>query len=156
MIPLLKFVMALLLCGVVAGCAGMRPGMEPPGLMLTSLQLTEVALLAQQYELGVRLQNPNREPLVVEGLRYQLDLNGERFARGASAAGITVPGYGEADLTLQLSVNTLQLAGRLMAWMENPPEAFEYRILGQIDLQGLVRGLPFESAGRVSLSAESR
>ena len=100
----------LLALALLAGCA-LNPGLETPKLSVVEVQLLGSDLFAQHVRLRLRVQNPNDRALAVRGLTYTVEVAGQQFASGESAASFVVPARGAAEFDTNVTTN---LAGTLM------------------------------------------
>ncbi|HKJ95433.1 MAG TPA: LEA type 2 family protein, partial [Gammaproteobacteria bacterium] len=99
-------------CGLMmmlaTGCTALRlQQADPPKVAMTSLQLTGLTIFEQDFDVGLRLTNPNDFPLPIAGMTYTIQLNGEKFADGASNQAVTVPAMGDAEVHLTVHANML-------------------------------------------------
>src|SRR3954471_7616553 len=78
---------------VLAGCAGLPTGMQPPSVTLSEFGVGNASLFEQQFNLKLRIQNPNREEFKVDGIAFELEVNGHPFAKGVGSQDVTVPGF---------------------------------------------------------------
>lgn len=139
---------ALLTTTLLAGCASMAD-LEPPEVRLVSLRPVTGTLMEQQFEVGLAVLNPNNREINVEGLDFELEVNGNRLARGASAEGITLPRLGETRTTVMVTTSTLSVLRQAMSL--GTEGAIDYRLLGRVHLGGLGGTLRFDEEGRLSL-----
>lgn len=143
----------LLLAALTAGCAGLerlRP--EPPYVTLAGLRMLDMSLFEQRFEVALRMRNPNGFELPIQGLRYQMELNGAAFAKGASGESVTLPAYGEEVLRLTVVSDLGSTLTQIRRWQQNPPDDLSYRLSGAVDVGTLAPSLPFDVAGNVALT----
>ena len=143
---------ALLLAALPAACA-LAPKLEPPKLSIADVQLRSADLLSQRLKLRLHVQNPNDRALPVRALEYTVEVDGEHFASGESAASFVVPPLGEAEFDTNVTTN---LAGVLLKLLAGGPRALErsvsYRLSGKVTLsEGLWRSIPFDERGTFRL-----
>ena len=143
---------ALLLVGILAGCAvlGTRP--EPPRVSLVAIEPLAMTLFEQRYRLSLRFQNPNDTPLEVEGMSYVVYLEDRRFATGVRAEPFTVPAFGEEVVRADVSSSVLRLFEQVRDWSAGPGSTLGWRLEGHLRLAGPGERLPFQHAGRLDLS----
>ena len=119
-------------------------GIEP--LKSEGLELRMLARL--------RVQNPNDRALEFNGVSFQLDVQGRRFATGVSDAAHSVPRYGEALVEVPVSIPVLRLAQQAIgaANSREGRSKLAYELSGHIagPAFGTVR---FKSAGELTLPA---
>jgi LEA14-like dessication related protein len=146
------FAAALLVAALLSACA-LAPKLETPRLSVAEVQIVSSDLWEQHLRVRLRVQNPNDRALAVKGLEYTLDVEGQPFASGVSAASFSVPALGEAEFDMNVTTN---LAGTLLRLLARGPDALgqsvSYRLAGKVSLsQGLLRSIPFEERGTFRL-----
>lgn len=130
---------------MLAGCAGLRD-LEPPEVVVTAIRPVDATLLEQRFDVDLRIYNPNNRDLSVEGVDFELDLNGKRLARGAGATDLDLPRLGEAETTVRVSSSFLGLARQLMSAGET--DTLTYRMKGRIHLSP-GGSVPFDKSGEL-------
>jgi LEA14-like dessication related protein len=141
----------LILAVVLAACA-LAPKLEPPKLSIVSVQIVSGDLFTQQLKIRVHVENPNDRTLPVKGIEYNIEVEGEQFASGESAASFMVPALGAAEFDMNVTTN---LAGALLKVLARGPNAGQevsYRLSGKVSLsEGLFRSIPFKEQGTFKL-----
>lgn len=141
---------AALLCGLALGLGGCASLSEPPRVNLVNIRPTAISLLEQRYLITLRIQNPNRAPLAIEGLDYRIRINGKSFADGVSSQHVTIDGYSEKILDLGVRSTLLQVFDQLKALAENRGH-IGYSIEGHLRLRDYSFEVPFKHQGDVDL-----
>ncbi|MBI5463298.1 MAG: LEA type 2 family protein [Gammaproteobacteria bacterium] len=139
-----------------AGCTALLHKPEPPRVMLSAIQLHEMTLFEQRYQLQLRVQNPNDFDLPIDGLRCTLYLNEREFAQGVGAAGVTVPRFGEALLAVDVVSNLQRVFEQLSGEQSRGAgrgsvKPVSYRLTGTLAVAGYPTALPFEYKGEFDL-----
>ncbi len=142
----------LLTLALLSACA-LAPRFETPKLSVVNVQLLSSDFLAQRVRVRLRVQNPNDRALAVRGLTYTIEVAGQTFASGQSAASFVVPALGEAEFDSNVTTN---LAGTLMTLLSRGPDSLsqkiDYRLSGKLSLSsGLLRSIAFDERGSFSL-----
>lgn len=136
---------------LASGCV-LAPKFTPPTLTVADVRLEGGDLLAQHLKVRVHVQNPNDRRLPVKGIEYTLEVDGQPFATGDSAASFVVPALGEAEFDMNVTTN---VAGTLMRLMARGPDAranVPYRLAGKVSLsEGWLQSIPFEQHGTFRL-----
>ena len=134
----------------LAGCATLSSlsGTASPEVSLVNIRPVQMGLLEQALELDLRFVNPNDGAIEVDGLRYDLAVDGGRLGSGVSDAKFTLPRLGEAMVPVRLYVQTTDLINRIGALGSR--ERLTYRLTGQLfTASGLAGRLPFSRDGTV-------
>jgi LEA14-like dessication related protein len=132
----------------LAACSGAEP--VAPEVRVVDLRLLESSVFEQRFEIDLRIGNPNDFDLPLDGLTFDLEVNGEDFARGFSNERVTVPRLGEERLSVVASTTLLELVRQMQLLAERGD--LSYRISGLAYFDSLVRrSAPYESEGTFSL-----
>lgn len=133
----------------LAGCAHLPSSVEPLQVSVADVSVLDIGLIEQRIGLKVRLQNPNRTDVSVDGMRYDLDLNGQPFAHGVARPQALVPAYGEVVIEVE-AVSNLASILRQLAELQKT-QKLDYRLRGEIDSGKWQGALPFDREGTISL-----
>lgn len=147
----------LVMLAFLFGCAGQlneRP--EAPNVSLSNINIIEFGLLEQRYGLRLRIQNPNSFALPLAGMNYQLYINGEPFAHGVSNDRVTIPGFGENVVNVDVVSNLNQLSKQLVELGSSSRQALQYRLEGKVKLDNFVSSIPFNYEGEVKFDLEPK
>jgi LEA14-like dessication related protein len=134
---------ALIVLILLGSCASYRP----VDAFVIGLAPAESGALEQRVRIDLRLQNPNDRPLVVHGMRVDLDLNGQRLARGVSNAHFTVPALGEATTSITTSTSLFDLARQ--ATVLSGRTTMDYALSGVLFVDGVPGSVNFHQKGRI-------
>jgi LEA14-like dessication related protein len=139
---------ALPAVGLLPACA-LAPKLEAPKLSIVDVQVVSAELWMQHLKVRLHVHNPNDRELPVKGLEYTIQIAGEQFASGESAASFVVPPLGDAEFATNVTTN---LAGAVMKLLARGPnavsEGIPYRLSGKVWLSsGLWRSIPFDKGG---------
>jgi LEA14-like dessication related protein len=143
---------AVVLLLATAGCASLA-SLEAPEVRVTSLQMLESApgSLEQRFAVGLRLTNPNNRAIDVDGLDFELELNGNRLARGVSDNAFELPRLGEAETLVVVTTSLFDVLRQALDLAGRSDAAMDYRVRGRLHLgSGFVRSIPFDHEGRIS------
>lgn len=134
----------LIVCLWLAACSTL--GLQKPQVSLVDIRPAASTLLEQNFDLVLRLQNPNRLPLSASGLSFELSVAGEHLANGVSNQAISVPALGESEIKVRVHTSLgswLKQLGRVL----QGDGKLEYQLQGRLEgLQGIA-DLPFSSSG---------
>lgn len=142
-----------ILAATLLGACALAPKFTTPELSVAEVHVVSGDLWEQHLRVRVHVENPNDRALPVSGLVYTIEVEGQRFASGESAASFTVPARGTAEFDMNVTTN---LAGTLMKLLARGPDAagsrVQYRLVGKVSLsEGLLRSLPFDERGAFNL-----
>lgn len=140
-----------LLVGLVlalAACSGLPFNAKPPKVSVADVEIKSLGLLEQKFDVGLRVANPNDFDLKIEGLDFDLEVNGRPFATGLARVTTLIPAASSAVLRVDAIMPSKNLIRQLKTL---PPETLKdgvpYRIKGRVKIDRLSDWLPFDHAG---------
>jgi len=134
----MKRIVWIPILALVVGCAGLRSeDVIAPDVQLVNIILQDATLFEQQVRVDLRIINPNDFDLPIDGLTFDLRVNGDRIARGSSPDGADVPRLGDAVIQVITRTSSIAMVRQLL----NPPKdgVYEYEIKGDVFLKGFGR-----------------
>jgi LEA14-like dessication related protein len=147
-----SIVAALLLAGLMSGCAGLGKPIESPRISLSNIQVQESKGLETAFLVHLRVTNPNDMELDIKGLDCDLEINGKPFAYGISNTQVTVPAFGSETIPVTVYSSVLDIIKGLFGLQQR--EDLSYQIKGRVRMAGgglMPSTLPFDSQGTVSI-----
>lgn len=140
----------------LSGCAGLTYHADPLNVTLTNIQLLDAQLLEQEYLLTLRVQNTNDSPLVINGLSYTLDINGNEFAKGVNNQQNHILPFSEKLIQVSLISSTFNAIKQLKILNNKSKPSFSYRLKGKVSLGARYVPTPlipltFEASGAINL-----
>ncbi|MES9992019.1 MAG: LEA type 2 family protein [Candidatus Thiodiazotropha sp.] len=145
------FIGLLILLQILSGCASLQMQQERVRVTIADLQPMESTLMEQRYRVKIRLQNRSKEELTIDGMSFDLDLNGKRFASGVSNQKASVPGFSESLLEVELSSTVFGLIKQFSALQNRKDGSFDYQISGSLSSPESMLALPFSEKGEINL-----
>jgi LEA14-like dessication related protein len=125
------------------------PKLQPPRLSVVAVDLQKASLWQQKLRMRVHVKNPNDRTLPIRGISYRLEVNGQEFAHGESAASFVVPALGEAEFDMNTTAN---MTGTLITLLGRGTDSLDYRLVGKVSLsEWLLRSIPFDEHGTFKL-----
>lgn len=139
----------------LGACAALGTNLQTPKLSLVGVQLHDATFFEQRLLVRLRVRNPNDLVLPVKGLTVNFELDGVDFAEGVSARAFDVPALGEAEFDMLVTANAatalLEIFGKDR---RKSSKELDYRISGKLSTSlGLLRSVPFDERGKVSLDS---
>ena len=138
---------------LLSGCASMGPVVAVPEVRLRSVELTELGFYGQTFLLGFDVHNPNPFPLPVRNVRYELRLDGKRFAGGETRTGFIVGADSDAEFAISVELDLRHSASGFNTLIESGFErAVKYELKGSLRLDlPAAQSVSFAEAGTVRL-----
>jgi LEA14-like dessication related protein len=143
----LQRLLVSLLALVLAACSGLPVNAVAPKLSVADVRLRHFDLVEQRFDVRLKVENPNAFELTIEALEFELDVNGQPFAKGVSQAVTHVP----ASAATIVRIDAFTRSDDLMRQIEMLPgvlkDGVPYRIRGRVKTDKSSRWLPFDHAG---------
>jgi LEA14-like dessication related protein len=138
---------------LLAACA-LMPGRDPLQVNVADVESLPGEGFEFRMLVKLRVQNPNDAPVEYDGVYLKLDVLDKTFASGVSDERGVVPRFGEALITVPVTVSTLNLVRQTLGMMIDGkrPEKLSYRLEGKLNgpMFGSTR---FHSQGELPLDA---
>jgi LEA14-like dessication related protein len=146
--PLLGRAAVVVGCFVVASCAGVPLGADPPEVELVNLTLVDSAAEKQRFALTFLITNPNAEPIPVAEIHYSVRLAGQGYLNGRSPTAVTLLGASSQTVRIDLETDGVVSPSRLLSFVQGPDDALPYELSGDLVIGGQPpRTLPFAFTG---------
>lgn len=149
-----RLLVTLALPLVAAGCAGL-PGQEPLKVHVVGLDSLPGEGFELRFALKLRVQNPNGVAFDYDGIALDLDVNGRNLASGVSAERGTIGRFGEAVITVPVSVSAVAAVRQMFGFIDGRSKSsvrgeLPYALRGRLG-SGLLGSLPFAAEGTLKL-----
>ncbi len=132
----------------LAACSAGDP--VSPQVSMVDLRLLESGVFEQRFQIDLRIGNPNDFDLPLDGLTFDLEVNGEDFARGFSNERVTVPRLGEETVSVIATTTLIDLVQQMQLLARRGD--LSYRLHGTAYLNSFARRTaPYESEGTFRL-----
>lgn len=136
---------------LLPACTGMRPGFETPTVTITSFRPVPSTGVVPQFEIGLRVVNPNREALKIAGVSYTVTLEGQELIKGVDNRLPVIEGYGTGDVTLTAAPNLLAGIRLITDLMSGPRDTFDYALEAKLDVGTFVPPIRVRDEGEIAL-----
>ncbi len=121
---------------VLVACASL-PDEDPLQVMVAGIEPLPGEGLELRLLVKLRVQNPNDAAIEYDGTYVELDVQGRTFATGVSDAAGTVPRFGEAVITVPVTVSMLRMVRQVMVVLDGKPvETIRYEMRGKLSSGG--------------------
>lgn len=134
----------------VSACATLTD-FDPPRVTMDSLRVLPTEGSVPRFEIKLRVSNPNTAALDIAGVSYSLELLGRELLHGVTRDVRKIEGYSEDVITLEASVQMLQVLRLLANFGTQLDQPLEYRFLAKVDFNGLTPTQRVEETGEITL-----
>jgi LEA14-like dessication related protein len=139
----------LLVLALLGACAAM-PGRDPLRINVVDIDAIEGAGLELRLAVKLRLQNPNESAIEYDGASLELDVNGKTLATGVSDQKGSVPRFGEALLTVPVTISAFNAVRQAMVLADGKErDSLPYVLRGKL-AGGMFGSVRFTQEGALS------
>lgn len=143
--------LALSLSMLLQACAGFRPDYEMPTVTVKSFRALPSQGALPNFEIGLHVVNPNREPLKLLGVSYTVNLGGHELIKGVGNQLPVIEAYGEGGFTLTATPNLFAGIGLVTDLMRSSTESMDYRLEAKLDVGRFRPAIRISDSGKISL-----
>ena len=144
---LLRFASLLLAAVFATACTGIPFNAKAPKVSVAEVNVKRLGLLEQIFDVGLRVNNPNDFDIDIEGLEFQLEINGREFATGNAHTHTRIPAFSSAVVHVDTTTQSNKLLDQLKTFPEILKDGVPYRIHGRIKIDRLDDWWPFDRSG---------
>tara|TARA_B110000977_G_scaffold188488_1_gene256775 strand:- start:186 stop:668 length:483 start_codon:yes stop_codon:yes gene_type:complete len=131
-LPIRCFSAAIVL--FLSGCASLSPDFDEPTVEVISIKALPAKGFEQNFEIGLKLTNPNNFELPFNGISCELSVAGATLARGVTADIPTAGAYGEARFVVPVSTSVVGGFKVIKALMDNQGQGISYQLKAKLDI----------------------
>lgn len=146
---------AWLLCSaliVVSGCATLDSDYETPTVTINSFRSLPSTQGTPSFEIGLRVVNPNREALELQGIAYTISLEGRELITGVGKDLPVIEGYSEGTFTVTASASLYEGIRLLTDLMSSPRDTLRYEVSTKLDVGAFRPAIRVKDAGELMLA----
>lgn len=134
----------------MTGCASM-PHKDPLQVTVAGIEGLPGEGMEIRMLVRLRVQNPNEAPIEFSGVYVELEVQDKTFASGVSDERGSVPGFGEAVVSVPVNVSVLRMVRQVVGILDGQPvDQVRYRMSGKLN-GGIFNTHRFESSGEFEL-----
>lgn len=139
---------AVFFVSLVCGCASLFWMGEQPRIDIVNIVPKEMRLMEQSFLIEFRIQNPMDKALNITGLVFDLDINGQPFARGVSNQSLTVERLSTGTVQVETYTGLFSILRQLGELRKgNYTSGFTYRLKGSVYSGSPSVRIPFDETG---------
>jgi len=138
----------VILVVLISGCASLFWMGEKPHVDIVNVVPKEMRLLEQTFLLELRIQNPTETDLDISGLSFELEINGQPFARGVSNQSLKVERLSTKVIEVEAYTGLTSILRQLSEVKKGSyASGFKYRLKGSIHTGAPSFRIPFDETG---------
>jgi len=150
-----RFILLIAAPVFLAGCVGMGPGYETPSVTLSSFKTLPSDSGLPAFEIGLRVINPNIEPLELRGVAYTISLDGHELIKGVGNELPIIDGYGEGEFKLTAAANLFGGIRLITDLMRNERDTFTYEFEAKLDIGAFRPDIRISESDKISLGTNT-
>lgn len=124
---------------------------ETPSVSLASFNVLPGNELVPTFEIGLHVVNPNRSALKLQGLTYQVELEGHQILYGVANQLPVIEAYGQGDVVLQAQPDLFSTLKLFSSLLSRPREIFAYNFNATLDVGTFWPKIKVNKNGQISL-----
>ncbi|MGK0298589.1 MAG: LEA14-like dessication related protein [Gammaproteobacteria bacterium] len=136
---------------IIVGCAGMPSDFEEPALSVTNIALRNSTGLTPEFDIVLNITNPNREPLDIDGMSYEIYLEGNKVVSGVSNNFPLIEPYSEVDVNVKAKLNLLESINLLRDLTKGSQNNIGYKLIAKLDIGRSYPRIHIQKTGIISL-----
>lgn len=144
----------LLTATCLPGCATLQPDFETPTVTFTSFRMLPSSGIAPEFEIGLRVTNPNAQALNLKGLAYTASLDGQDLIKGVANDLPVIEGYGTGDVTLTATPDVFGGIQFFTELLRDPRDTVNYELEAKLDVGTFVPAIRVRDKGQISLRSQ--
>jgi LEA14-like dessication related protein len=149
---ILTMTMTLVTIFLLAGCAHLLGTADTPRVNISSIAPKDMKPFEQVFDMELRVMNPSDRELVINGLVFDLEVNGQPFARGVSNQGFTIGPFASYVLQVEAITPLANLLRQIVQAQKGEFSGFTYRLKGYFRSQSSTFRIPFDESGEFKRS----
>ena len=134
----------------VAGCATVPADFKQPGVTVLSVTPRILNSITPEFDIVLRVTNPNRDALAIKGLSYTIDLAGTEFLQGVASDLPKIAAYGEAEVKLGAKADLVGGFNILSRILADPASPLDFEFNAAIDIGTLYPMVKVNKQGVIS------
>lgn len=150
-VDLLRSLLLSSLLLLLSACAALQPRNDQVRVTMSDVRPLESTLMEQRFLVKLRLQNRSQQMLDIDGMSFDLELNGKDFASGVSNHAVKVEPFGEAIIEVKVSSTLFGVIRQVQSLQTLEDKPFQYRISGSLSRPDSFFTLPFDEQGEIDL-----
>jgi len=145
-------VMGLAALFILGGCAHLFGRAEAPRVNIANITPKDVKLFEQVFALDLRVMNPTDREIGIRGVVFDLEVNGQPFARGVSNQAVTIGPFASQVLQVEAVTTLASLLRQIVQAQREEFTGLTYRLSGFFQTDSSAFRIPFDETGEFKKS----
>ena len=136
----------------LTGCAHLFSRAEAPRVNIANITPKDVKIFEQVFDMDLRVMNPTDKEIGIKGVVFDLEVNGQSFARGVSNQAITVGPFASQVLQVEAVTTLASVLRQIIQAQKEDFTGFTYRLSGFFQTDSSAFRIPFDETGEFKRS----
>jgi LEA14-like dessication related protein len=136
---------------LLAACASMPSDFQQPAFSIMNIELRNSSGLSPEFEVTLRITNPNRVALDIVGMSYDILLEGNKVVSGVSNDFPEIEPYGEDTVSVKSQISLLGSINLLRDLARRNNDLIRYEFNARLDIGSHYQIIPIAKSGNFAL-----
>ena len=147
---------AVLACAVLLSACASLATRDPLNVTVAGIEGLPGEGMELRLLVKLRVQNPNDAPVEYDGIALDLDVQGRSFASGVSAETGVVPRFGEAIVSVPVTVSMLRMVRQVVGMLDGERvDKVSYVMRGKLSGTTAFTAYRFSASGDFALPKDA-
>ncbi len=137
---------------LLTGCAHFFGRAEAPRVNIANITPKDVKIFEQVFTMDLRVMNPTDKEIGIRGVVFDLEINGQPFARGVSNQAVAVGPFSSQVLQVEAVTTLTSLLRQIVQAQNEGLTGFAYRLSGFFQTDASAFRIPFDESGEFKRS----
>ena len=147
-----SYFLQVLLVVMLSACVTVPADFEQPRVTVVSFKPVSSGNLFPEFEIVLRVTNPNRTALALEGMSYTIDLDGHEVVSGVANDLPVIDAYGEGNVKLRATASLLAGLNVLSGLVNQGKNQVDYAFNARLDVGTFMPSIRVNKTGAFSLA----
>lgn len=136
---------------LLTACASMPSDFQQPAFSIMNIELRNSSGLSPEFEVTLRITNPNRVSLDIVGMSYDIFLEGNKVISGVSNDFPKIEPYGEDTVSVKSQISLVGSINLLRDLARRNNDLIRYEFNARLDIGSHYQIIPIAKSGNFSL-----
>ena len=141
---------------LLQACATLDPDYEEPTVALSSFRMLPSEGMVPTFEIGLNILNPNASELRLEGIVYEISIQGHNIVKGVGKDFPVIEGYSQQTVKLTAVANLLSGIRLFKDLATNSSDELQYEFEAKLDTGGLFPSIRVKESGSFNIQGQGR
>jgi LEA14-like dessication related protein len=151
MFNLLKKSLVIISISLIFGCATIPTDFQEPAFSIMDIEIRNTAGLSPEFEIILRVTNPNRVPLEIVGMSYDISMEGNKVVIGVANDLPDIGPYDEAVVTVIAQINLMGSISLLRDLARRNTDSVSYDFTARMDIGQTYPVITIAETGKIRL-----